>query len=70
MPLIDFEIDGKTILNREPIGGWFWLRQHQGDHTHAEMESLSIQLGFDGKMLPPLRADTKKGTIKTIVKGG
>lgn len=48
-----FEINGVSILNREPIGGWTWLRAHQSGHTHAEMESLSIQLGFDGKVLPP-----------------
>jgi hypothetical protein len=64
-----FEINGQWIRNREPIGGWEWLRQHLHDHTHAEMESLTIDVGTNGRMLPPLRANTKRGTIKTIVKG-
>lgn len=64
-----FEINGQEIRNREPIGGWEWLHRHLHDHTHQEIESLSIVVGIDGKNLPPLRADSKRGTIKTIVKG-
>ena len=64
-----FEIDGK-LIHYNPLCGMEWLRQHYLDHTHAEMEAQTIQVGIGGKTLPPLRADTKRGTIKTIVKGG
>jgi hypothetical protein len=64
-----FEINGQEIRNREPIGGWEWLRQHQHDYTHQEIEGLSIVVGIDGHNLPPVPASTKRGTIKTIVKG-
>lgn len=64
-----FEINGQRILAREPIGGWAWLRQHQDDYTHQEIESLAIVVGIDGRNLPPVPANTKRGIIKTIVKG-
>lgn len=64
-----FEINGMTILGREPIGGIAWLDQHRHDYTHEEIEALTIQVGVDGRQLPPLPASTKRGTIKTIVKG-
>lgn len=64
-----FELNGK-LVHYEPLCGMAWLRRHYLDHTHAEIEALTIQVGIDGRTLPPIPASTKKGAIKTIVKGG
>jgi len=64
-----FEINGDQIRQREPIGGWDWLREQQLDHTHAEIEALSIVIGADGRMLPPVSSHDKRGVVKTIVRG-
>ena len=60
--------EGTTHHIAEPLCGMDWLRQHLHDHTHAEIESLSIQVGIDGRTLPAVRASDTRGTIKNIVK--
>lgn len=57
---------GRTAT--EPLCGWAWVVQHRNDHTFEEIESLSIQLSFDGKALPEVRAGNGKGIVKDIVK--
>jgi len=64
-----FEIDGHERTNIEPIGGWDWLREHKQDHTHAGIEALSIVIGAEGRMLPPVSSHDKRGVVKTIVRG-
>lgn len=64
-----FEIDGHERRNIEPMGGWAWLQEHRHDHTHAGIDALSIVVGADGRMLPPVNSTDKKGAVKTIVRG-
>jgi len=61
------------ILNNPPLCGEGWLKAHLADHTHEEIEALTIEIGCDNKWLPPVSVADKKGTVNTIVrrlKGG
>ena len=63
-----FEINGQQIHQREPVCGMDWLRQHLWDHTHAEIEALTLEMSYNGRELPPVPAAVKKGKVKSIVK--
>jgi hypothetical protein len=52
----------------QPLCGWDWLQQHLRDHTHTEIESLTLQIGYNNRWLPPVNSTDKRGTIKTTVK--
>lgn len=64
-----FEINGVEIRQQEPICGSDWLREHLFDHTHPEIEALSIEIGYNGRRLPPVSSADKRGAVKTIVRG-
>ena len=64
-----FEINGQEVRNREPIGGWARFDQHRHDHTHKEIEALTIEIGYNGRYLPAVSGSEKKGTVKSIVRG-
>jgi hypothetical protein len=63
-----FEINGKQIHQREPICGWGWLWRHRLDHTHTEIEALTLVMCYNGRDLPPVPAAVKRGKVKSIVK--
>jgi len=51
-----------------PLCGWDWLRRHLGDHTHEEIEALTLEMSYNGRALPPVNAADKRGAVKSIVK--
>lgn len=57
------------LSTTKPLCGWDWLRQHLLDHTHAEIEALTIEIGYNGRNLPPVSAADNRGTVKSIVRG-
>ena len=56
-------------MESQPICGWDWLRQHQNDHTQAEIDSLSIVVSCGNRKLPPVSQGKKdQGLVKNLVK--
>ena len=55
-------------IQGEPLCGWGWIEQHRNDHTHEEIEALSIQMSIDGRTLPEIRAGNGKDKVKDIVR--
>ena len=51
-----------------PLCGWDWLEAHLNDHTYAEVEALTIEIGYNSRWLPPVSAGDKRGTANNIVK--
>ena len=56
------------MTDTEPLCGIKWLRKHQHDHTHAEIASLSIIVSCEGRELPAIRQNGKRGIVKDLVK--
>lgn len=65
---IEIHTNGSSYTIHEPLCGSDWLREHIRDHTHAEIESLSIVVSQDGKDFATVRASNGKGTIKDLVR--
>ncbi len=54
---------------QEPICGWPWYRKHEKDHTHAEIEALTITVSTsNGSRLTIPNRRASKGIIKDLVK--
>lgn len=49
----------------KPLCGSEWLREHLRDHTHTEIEALTIELSIDGLGFIPLAPEDFK-KIKRI----
>lgn len=67
--MIEIHNNGHRHTIPRPLCGLDWLRQHLPDHTHAEIEALTIEIGYNGRTLPPVPAADQRGTVKTIVRG-
>lgn len=53
-----------------PLCGEDWLKAHLADHTPEEIGSLTIKIGYNRRLLPPIYASDKSGTVKTIMREG
>ncbi len=53
----------------EPLCGWEWYDKHQNDHTHAEIESLTMVVSAPGSKLTIPNTKASKDIIKNMVKG-
>lgn len=63
--------NGHVILIRvtPPICGATWLEEHLNDHTMEEIQAQSIQVGHDGRYLPPITTEHGRGAVRKIVRG-
>lgn len=52
-----------------PLCGKEWLYGHLHDYTPEEIGSLSIEIGYGSKWLPPVALADKKTRVKTIIRG-
>jgi hypothetical protein len=63
-PMVDYP---KTGI--KPLCGSEWLREHLYDHTHEEIESLTIQVSMGGFRLSAIKAGNGKAKkLKEIVR--
>ena len=53
----------------EPLRGREWLRQHQYQHSQAEIDALGIEVSVSGKLQGRIKSGDKKarGIVKEIV---
>jgi len=65
--MIEIWNNGNRYTISQPLCGLDWLKQHLKDHTHIEVEALTIQLSLDGKSLT-VKASDKRGIVKEVVK--
>ncbi len=73
MSEIRIENNGASHTIGQPLCGWSWLNDHLYDHTHAEVEALTIEVFHGDRLFATVRGDHKKGIIKNLVnlrKGG
>jgi len=52
-----------------PLCGSTWLEEHLNDHTMEEIQAQSIQVGRDGRYLPPVTAENGDGAVKKSIRG-
>ncbi len=65
---VDIHMNGTGYRIDRPLCGLEWLRQHIEDHTHAEIESLSIEVCQDGKAFANVKAGNGRDTVRGLVK--
>lgn len=44
-----------STLTQEPLCGWEWYNANKDKVTREQIESLGIQLGYDGKQVPVVK---------------
>ena len=68
--MIEIWNNGNHHTISQPLCGLDWLRQHIRDHTHAEIDALSIELSLNGSRFGILKANDKRGTVREVVNLG
>lgn len=59
----------ELIRVTRPLCGAAWLNEHLNDYAREEIQAQSIQLGLDGRYLPPITAEHKRGAVRKIMRG-
>ena len=67
--MIEIQNNGHSYRIGQPLCGWDWLREHLHDHRHAEIEALSIEIGYNDRWMHSVSSADNRGTVKTIVRG-
>lgn len=64
---ISIETNGSKHSIPVPLCGGDWLRQHLWDHTHQEIEGLTLELST-GRGFHTFEASNGKGKLRDYVK--
>jgi len=64
---IKIHTNGSSYSIPEPLCGIDWLRMHLRDHTHQEIEALTLELST-GKGFHTFGASNGKGKLRDYVK--
>jgi hypothetical protein len=51
-----------------PLCGEEWLREHLNDYTLEDIETLGIEMAYNGKQLPAVSMSDKKGKVKSLIR--
>ena len=65
---VEIWYNGTRYQISHPLCGLEWLRQHIRDHTHTEIESLTIEVSQDGKAFAHVKANNNRGMVEDLVK--